>query len=109
MEDIVTVRIHLDDCDASNGALRVVPSSHNCGVIRSESLPTLTPEAVLCPVKCGGVMLMKPLLLHTSNRSTAPLNRRVIHLEFSSLTLPSALRWREQFDFSAPAKHSASY
>lgn len=33
LENIFTIRIHLDDCTSKNGALRVVPISHRKGVI----------------------------------------------------------------------------
>lgn len=95
-ENICTLRLHLDDCDASNGALKVVLGSHRHGAILAQELPQYTLHAVACPVPAGGVMLMKPLTLHASNRSTSPRSRRVIHLEFSSLALPYGLQWREQ-------------
>src|SRR5277367_2259152 len=28
LENMITLRLHLDDCDESNGALRVIPGSH---------------------------------------------------------------------------------
>ena len=31
LEDILSVRIHFDDCDESNGALRVLPGTHRLG------------------------------------------------------------------------------
>jgi ectoine hydroxylase-related dioxygenase (phytanoyl-CoA dioxygenase family) len=95
LENVVTLRIHLDDCDATNGALKVVPGSHRRGVVPAVAIPGLTPEATVCAVPAGGVMLMKPLLLHASNRSTSERPRRVMHLEFTSVELPAGLAWRE--------------
>ncbi len=40
-------------------------------------------------------MLMKPLTLHASNRTTNNQQRRVIHIEFSNQKLPSPLEWLE--------------
>ena len=96
LENMTTIRIHLDDCDASNGALKVVPGSHRQGVIPATALPAYTPAAVSCAVPAGGAMLMKPLLLHASSRSSSPRPRRVMHLEFTSVALPEGLEWREQ-------------
>jgi hypothetical protein len=96
LENVVTLRLHLDDCDDTNGALRVVPRSHRRGVIPAAGVAACTPAAVTCPVPAGGAMLMKPLLLHAANRSTSPRPRRVIHLEFSSMELPEGLQWRER-------------
>ncbi|WP_165903853.1 phytanoyl-CoA dioxygenase family protein [Hymenobacter gummosus] len=95
LASICTLRIHLDACDAGNGALRVVPGSHRQGVIAAADIADFTPAATFCPVPAGAVMLMKPLTLHASHRSTDERPRRVIHLEFSSQTLPGGLRWRE--------------
>lgn len=108
LESIVTVRLHLDDCDATNGALRVVPGSHRLGVVPPVQHPSLTPHAVTCAVPAGGLMLMQPLTLHASQRSTSPRPRRVIHLEFSTAELPTGLQWRERLELpkQLPARHS---
>ena len=96
LESIITIRLHLDACDATNGALKVVPGSHKHGVIANEYHPIYTPRAITCPVPAGGVLLMQPLTLHASNRSTSTRPRRVIHLEFSATELPARLTWRER-------------
>jgi ectoine hydroxylase-related dioxygenase (phytanoyl-CoA dioxygenase family) len=96
LESIITIRLHLDACDASNGALKVVPGSHRHGVVDNNDLPAYTSQAVTCAVPAGGAMLMQPLTLHASNRSTSTQPRRVIHLEFSAAELPEGLEWRER-------------
>jgi hypothetical protein len=96
LENTVTIRLHLDDCDATNGALKVVPNSHIDGVVPAEAIAAQTAAATVCAVPAGGAMLMKPLLLHASNRSTSARPRRVIHLEFSAAELPGGLAWRER-------------
>jgi len=93
LENIFTVRIHLDDTDESNGALRVVAGSHLHGVVRAE-LTDLSVEEV-CKVGRGGVMIMKPLLLHASGRTLDARNRRVIHIEFTNRILAGGLEWGE--------------
>ena len=98
LENTVTIRLHLDDCDATNGALKVVPGSHLGGVVPAETIATHTATATVCAVPAGGAMLMKPLLLHASNRSTSNRPRRVIHLEFSAAELPEGLAWRERWE-----------
>jgi hypothetical protein len=96
LENTVTIRLHLDDCDATNGALKVVPASHLGGVVPAETIASHTAAATVCAVPAGGVMLMKPLLLHASSRSASSRSRRVIHLEFSTAELPTGLAWRER-------------
>jgi hypothetical protein len=94
LSGIMTLRLHLDDCGAENGALRVLPGSH---------VGRLTPEAiearrqdhpeVTCAVRRGAGLLMRPLTLHASSPALRPERRRVIHLEFSAAALPNGLQW----------------
>ena len=97
LEGMLALRVHLDDCGTLNGALRVMPGSHRHGRLSreaiSECVKTETPT--VCEVPRGGVLLMKPLLLHSSSLSSEPSHRRVIHFEFSSSKLPEGLSWRE--------------
>jgi len=96
MNNIYTIRIHLDDCDETNGALKVIPASHK-NILSTESINNAILDApAICKVPSGGIMTMKPLLLHASGKSTTNKNRRVIHLEFSSRTLPNGLHWFEK-------------
>ena len=92
LENNFTIRIHLDDTDKENGALKVIPGSHNKGVIRTNSNGE---GEIFCSVKKGAVMFMSPLLLHASKRTTNNQKRRVVHIEFSNQTLPNGLNWSE--------------
>jgi len=100
LQNIVTVRIHLDDTDENNGALKVVPKSHLKGIYRPETIDWTVEKEINCNVPKGGIMLMKPLLLHGSGRTTNNRQRRVIHIEFSSQELPSELSWSERIDLN---------
>ncbi len=100
LQNIVTVRIHLDDTDAQNGALMVIPASHEKGICRPEKIDRATEEEVSCSVPAGGIMLMKPLLLHSSGRTTNNEQRRVIHIEFSNKELPAGLNWSERINMN---------
>lgn len=95
---IFTIRIHLDDTDEDNGALRVIPGSHLQGIRRPETIDHSTQPEYTCSVPAGGVMIMRPLLMHASNRSNNSRRRRVIHLEFSNRSLPGGLNWAEKLD-----------
>jgi len=107
LEGMYTIRIHLDDTDETNGALRVLPGSHLRGIERyspstRKSTGTTAADAdssneVTCRVSRGGIMIMRPLLQHASSRSSAGKQRRVIHIEFSNVELPSGLNWAERF------------
>lgn len=98
LENITTIRIHLDDTDEHNGALRVVSQSHLKKIYRPETINWEEETEVSCSVKQGGLMLMKPLTLHSSGRTTNNKKRRVIHIELSNVELPDALQWAERID-----------
>lgn len=95
LQKMLTVRLHLDDCMESNGALRVLPGSHcssRLNMFESETLQQNT-DPTTCCTKSGGAVMMRPLLLHSSHRATDATRRRVIHLEFAAEALPEPLQW----------------
>lgn len=97
LQQMITVRLHLDDADESNGALRVLPGSHAQGRLAMEQIDEWrerVPE-VTCVVRAGGALLMRPLLLHASGRSVSERHRRVLHLEYAGFDLPTGLEWHE--------------
>jgi ectoine hydroxylase-related dioxygenase (phytanoyl-CoA dioxygenase family) len=95
LESILTLRIHLDDTDEKNGALKVLRGTHTHGSLEPEKIKVLcdSSQSITCEVPAGGAVVMRPLLLHSSSIAVAPVHRRVIHLEFSSLELPAGLNW----------------
>lgn len=96
LEQLVAVRVHIDDCPAESGALRVVPASHAYGRLdahRADALRAAHSEVVVV-VQRGGVLLMRPLILHASSKASAPNPRRVLHFVFGSARLPFGLEWR---------------
>lgn len=100
LENIFTIRIHLDDTDENNGALKIIPGSHDKGVQRVDEKRYTEKDGIYCPVPKGGIMLMKPLLFHSSSRTTNTQQRRVIHIEFSNCELPQPLQWAEKLTLS---------
>lgn len=96
LENIYTVRVHLDDTNENNGALRVIPKSHSKKIYRPETIDWTKEAETTCSVKKGGIMIMKPLILHSSSRTTNNKKRRVIHIEFSNRELPVELSWAER-------------
>jgi uncharacterized UPF0146 family protein len=99
-EKMLTIRLHLDDCPSSNGALRVIPGSHTAGRLNPDQirLQSRSAKGVPCEVAAGGALVMRPLLLHASSSSSSPAHRRVIHLEFAACDLPHGLRWAARFN-----------
>jgi ectoine hydroxylase-related dioxygenase (phytanoyl-CoA dioxygenase family) len=95
LEEILTVRLHLDPCSEDNGPLRVLPGSHSAGVLTAERIDNCRTRisATTCVVGRGGALLMRPLLVHASSRAKSPEHRRVIQLEFAAKPLPGHAKW----------------
>jgi hypothetical protein len=96
LQNMLAVRIHLDDCDESNGPLRVVPGSHRHGRSSVGEIVQLreTHGETTLAARRGDAIAMRPLLVHASSIASNPAHRRVVHLEFAATPLPSGLQWR---------------
>jgi ectoine hydroxylase-related dioxygenase (phytanoyl-CoA dioxygenase family) len=98
LESMLTIRLHLDDCGEANGALRVIPGSHRRGKLSSSEITEARAQQseVLCSMRAGDALLMRPLLLHASSEAREASHRRVVHLEYATLPLPDGLAWAER-------------
>lgn len=78
LEQMLTLRIHLDAMTALNGPLSVVPESHRRDV--SDRAP------IELNADVGDVLAMRPLLSHSSRMSVAgtTMRRRIVHFEIAS-------------------------
>lgn len=94
LEKNFTIRIHMDKTTKDNGALKVINNSHSKGIFRVENLEI--ENETICEVEKGGIMIMRPLLFHASNKTTNNERRRVIHIEFSNQQLPDGIDWSEK-------------
>lgn len=97
LQNMITLRFHLDDTPASNGALQVIPGSHRQGRIAAADMGTYTNAGeFVCECAAGDLVMMSPLLLHSSRRSQAPHRRRILHFEYARHEdLAPALQWAE--------------
>ena len=95
LESVLTLRIHLDDCDESQGPLRVLPGSHRSGELDAGAIRRRVEEArsVACVAPRGSVLLLRPLLLHASSPAENPGHRRVLQLQYTNYELPENLAW----------------
>lgn len=95
LEQMVSLRIHLDDCSEDNGAIKFIPGSHLSGVLDSNEIGKWreAQEEVFCTARRGDVIAMRPLILHASSTARSPQQRRVLHLEYSAAALPNGLDW----------------
>jgi ectoine hydroxylase-related dioxygenase (phytanoyl-CoA dioxygenase family) len=83
---VLALRVHLDDSNTHNGPLRILPGTHMNGVLSDDEIHELA--AQLAPIDCvvpqGGVLAMRPLVVHASSKSQAETPRRVIHIEYAA-------------------------
>ena len=82
---MLAVRVNLDDCRASDGPLTVVPGSHLSADV--------TAERIECVGNEGCAVVMSPLMLHTSKKSTSGRTRRVLHFLYGPKGLPGDAQW----------------
>src|ERR1019366_2292323 len=68
LQQMLAIRIHLDDCGEENGPLRVIPGSHRGGIL---SYPEI------------------------QNRSKESAVACVVHLEFAATELPHGATWQD--------------
>jgi ectoine hydroxylase-related dioxygenase (phytanoyl-CoA dioxygenase family) len=85
LNQLVAIRVHLEDCVEGNGPLHVIPSSH-----RMEAAEQLRES---CFVKQRGALVMRPLLLHASSRLTTG-RRQVLHFLYGPGSLPDGAEWQ---------------
>ncbi len=86
LEQVLAIRIHLDDSTSHNGPLRILPGTHNRGVLTDDEIHELA--SAVTPVECtvprGGLVLMRPLIVHASSKSVLDSpSRRVLHIEYA--------------------------
>lgn len=86
LEQILALRMHLDDSTEENGPLRVLPGTHTRGVLTDMELQDLDSRinSIDCTVSKGGVVAMRPLIAHASSKSQSAHPRRVLHIEYNA-------------------------
>lgn len=86
LSQVLALRLSFDDSTAENGPLRVLPRTHTLGVLRDDSIHELATR--IAPVECvvpkGGVVAMRPLIVHASSKSKTETPRRVLHVEYAA-------------------------
>jgi len=99
LQQMAAIRLHLDDCGVTNGALRVVPGSHRLGRIPQSEIEhhVRSLGIVESPARAGDARIMSPLVLHASSKAVEPSRRRVLHIEYCAVQvqLPGGLEWAE--------------
>jgi ectoine hydroxylase-related dioxygenase (phytanoyl-CoA dioxygenase family) len=83
---VLALRLSIDDSKQENGPLRVLPRTHTIGLLSDDEIHDLA--AGVSPVDCvvgkGGIVAMRPLLIHASSKSQTDTPRRVLHIEYAA-------------------------
>ncbi|HEV2617508.1 MAG TPA: phytanoyl-CoA dioxygenase family protein [Candidatus Acidoferrales bacterium] len=83
---VLALRVHLDDSTEQNGPLRVLPRTHKLDVLSDRAIHKLAGDVppTTCLVSRGGILAMRPLLVHASSKSQIEVPRRVLHIEYAA-------------------------
>jgi len=83
---VLALRLSIDDSKRENGPLRVLPQTHTIGLLSDDEIHDLTARvpAVDCAVDKGGIVAMRPLLVHASSKLQTDRPRRVLHIEYAA-------------------------
>jgi ectoine hydroxylase-related dioxygenase (phytanoyl-CoA dioxygenase family) len=86
LQNVLAIRVHLDNSNEDNGPLRVLPNTHHRGVLSDDEIQRVSREIapVACTVPRGGLVLMRPLIVHASSKAISAHSRRVLHIEYAS-------------------------
>jgi ectoine hydroxylase-related dioxygenase (phytanoyl-CoA dioxygenase family) len=88
LSQVLALRVHLDDSTSRNGPLRVLPATHTLGVLTDDAIHQIAQDVspVECCVPRGGIVAMRPLVVHSSSKSQSESARRVLHIEYAANT-----------------------
>lgn len=86
LSKVLAIRVHLDDSNADNGQLRVLPCTHVKGILGDDAIERLVRDtpAFDCLVPKGGILAMSPLIVHASSKMRSQVSRRVVHIEYAA-------------------------
>lgn len=92
---MITMRAHLDDCDADNAPLLIAPGSHRLGRIPIADIDAAAERLGIacCLARSGDVWVYATAIIHASERAHRPRRRRVLQVDFSASALPGGLAW----------------
>jgi hypothetical protein len=95
LEQVLALRVHLDGSQSANGPLGVIPETHYDGVLSDSEFQkrASTSQGVERTVAGGGVIAVRPLIIHASSKAENDSPRRVLHIEYASrIEISNALR-----------------
>ena len=95
LEQMLTLRVHLDPVGADNAPLLVAPGSHRLGrLMEAELLPAVAHlGSRACLAQRGDIWIYATPIVHASGASARPEARRVLQVDYCAADLPAGLAW----------------
>jgi hypothetical protein len=95
LDQMVTLRVHLDACADDNAPLIVALGSHRLGKVAADSAEAAANRHPIyaCHADAGDVWAYATPILHTSAKSISDRRRRILQLDYSASALPGDLEW----------------
>jgi len=95
LEQMVTIRIHLDDVPADNAPLLIAPGSHRFGLVREDAIERVVAACGVhvCTARAGDIWVYATPILHASDAASRPRARRVLQVDYAAFDLPGGLEW----------------
>ncbi|PZN95010.1 MAG: phytanoyl-CoA dioxygenase [Alphaproteobacteria bacterium] len=94
LADMITMRLHIDDCRADNAPLRVVAGTHRQRY-RAADVAAIAQAGTIatCIAAAGDVWVYSTPIVHASHSAVNPSRRRVLQIDFCASQLPVGLDW----------------
>ncbi len=95
LEQMVTIRIHLDDVPETNAPLLIAPGSHRLGAVREDAIDAAVSQCGVhaCLAEAGDIWVYSTPILHASDVAREPMRRRVLQVDYAAFDLSGGLEW----------------
>ena len=96
LNDMITLRVHLDEVGPDNAPLRIARGSHRFGRVPVAEIRRVVASSELhsCHAEAGDVWEYATPIVHASAAALAPVRRRVLQVDYANFDLPGGLKWR---------------
>jgi ectoine hydroxylase-related dioxygenase (phytanoyl-CoA dioxygenase family) len=86
LEQVLALRLHLDDITEDSGPVRVLPGTHGLGILKAAEIErhSTYEQPVDCIGARGAVAAVRPLIIHAASKSRSQTPRRVLHIEYAA-------------------------
>ena len=95
IEQMITLRAHLDECTQDNGPLKILSGSHRFGRVPVHEIDDLAKKSEIktCLANRGEIWIYASSIIHASEASKKSMHRRVLHVDYAAAQLPRGLEW----------------